>query len=241
MQRPVLAVDYIEDERLMMPLMKMISERGVRWSAIETDTANIPARAAAGDSGNIQPTTVQSQGFIGKRVNKLLVCKSLVNSATTLNGNQQVGYGNAGSVSLLQQSTQYRLNGKSVFPGFNGVTKPNERLGILTDEYGSQSCFPGSNQYRWDNANVLMGASGLDADGITSGKGFAGSLSYDCVRIGARVADLSIQIRRKFTGNVWADGVPNSATNEALNLNLYAEVDKQLVVRRDGSYMIQYV
>ena len=241
--RPILAVDYIDDERLMMPMMKMFQQRGARWNEIETDRINIAGRNAASQpAGTVQSIQNQSQGFIGKRVNKLLLVKTLVNSGEAQNAAVQMGFGNAGSVAVLSQKTQYRLNGRNVYPGFEGVSRPNERLGILTDEYGSQQSYPGSMQYKWSNADVLMqtGAQ-AGANQPASGKAFCGQLSYDCVRVGARVADLNISISRVFDADAGTAATAPASTNLALNVFMFGEVDKQLVLRRDGSYAISYV
>ncbi len=238
--RPIFAVDYVDDERIMMPLMRALKDNGVRWNEIEHDRAHIAGRNAEA-AGTKQTNSKQSMGFVGKRVERLLMTKQIVDQAQTVVNDEVVGYGNVASQALLKQETQIRLNGKNVFPGFGGITKPMERLGLISDEYGPCQAYPGSAHYRWSNANVLMkqGTSG-GAAVIDSGKAFSGALSYDCVRIGARVADLQIQISREFDASPANAAKAPSATNLALNLNLYAEVDKALAITSDG-YRIVYV
>jgi len=240
--RPILAVDSVEDPRLLMPLVKALKERGGRWNEIESDRFSVAGRVAE-IAGTVQETKAQSMGFIGKRVERLLMVKTLQSNAETVNGGVEVmGYGNLGSQALLNEQMQVRLNGKNVIPGFNGITKPNERLAIVADEYGPSSAFPGSNLYKWSNGDVLVdwNAVGGAAQYLT-GKAFGGSLSYDCVRIGARVADLAISLSRQFDADPGSATTAPASTNLPLTVNMYAEIDKAISVNPDGSYRIVYV
>ncbi len=238
--RPILAVDSVEDPRLLDPLVKALKERGGRWNEIETDRFSVNARAAE-VAGTRQNTQAQSMGYIGKRVERLLLVKSLQNSAEAVNGVEQMGYGNAGSQALLRQQTQIRLNGKNVMPGFNGITKPNERLAIVSDEYGPSSAYPGSVFYKWSNGDELVDWNAVGAtDQPLTGKAFGGALSYDAIRIGARVADLAISLSREFDADPGSATTAPASTNLALTVHMYAEVDKAIAVRPDGSYRIVY-
>lgn len=238
--RPILAVDSVEDPRLMEPLVKAMMERGARWMEIETDRFSVNARDAE-PAGTRQEVKAQSMGYVGKRVERLLMVKSLQDAAETNNGNEQMGYGNLGSQAVLHQHTQVRLNGKNVMPGFNGITKPNERLAIVSDEYGPSSAYPGSVFYKWSNGDTLMNwnAVGATLQPLT-GKAFGGALSYDCVRLGARVADLAISFSREFDADPGSATTAPHSTNLALTVHLYGEVDKAIAFRPDGSYRIVY-
>ena len=238
--RPILAVDYVDDERIMMPLMRALRDNGVRWNEIEHDRTHV-AGADGAAAGTKQNNNKQSMGFVGKRVERLLITKQLVDQQQTVIANEVAGYGNVASQAMLKQTTQVRLNGKNVFPGFEGISKPMERLGLISDEYGACQAYPGSAHYRWSNANILMkqGTSG-GAAVVDSGKAFSGALSYDVCRIGARVADLQIQIGREFDASPANAAQSPSATNLALNINIFAEVDKAMAITKDG-YRIVYV
>jgi len=235
--RPILAVDCIENPDLVRALSKSLKDQGARWLEIEHDRFNIPTNTAG--ANGVQPINAQSMGYIGKRVERLLMVKNLqaVGDTVMATGSHVMGYGNASSQAFQDQETQVRLNGKNVFPGFGGITRPNERLALISDEYGSCSSYPGAVFYNWSNADVLMK---LGTGYQLSGKAFAGQLSYDCVRIGARVADLQIQISRTGDGGTSGGDLAPRATNLACNVNMYAEVDKSLVMGRDGQYRIVY-
>jgi len=229
--RPLLAVDCVENPELVRALSRSLKESGARWMEIESDRFNAPANAGAANTK--QTISEQSMAFVGKRVERLLMCKTLQDPGLANNAGTVIGYGAVASYALQDQTTQVRLNGKNVFPGFDGISRPNQRLGLISDEYGACSAYPGSNLYNWSNGDLLVLIDGR------AGKEYGGALSYDCVRIGAKVADLQIQMTRTADGAAVAAGTIR-ATNAALNINLYAEVDKALVMGRDGQYRIVY-
>lgn len=226
--RPVLAVDHITNDVLVKQEIEALMKAGTVWDEIETDAYVIPAV----DTSGFQPAEVSVQSaansslaFKGKVVERLLLCKQLQNKNLELTGTEVNGFGGvASSQAVLNQTTQYRLNGKNIMPGFNGVSRPNERLGIAADEWGSTNGFIGSNLYKWSNKAASL------ADPLQ-----AGQMSWDIVRVGARVADLQINIQR--TNNRDADAL--SPTNAGLVVNCYAEVKKALAVMADG-YRIVY-
>ncbi len=227
--RPVIAVDHITNDVLVKQEINAIAKNGVVWDEIEWDSFVIP-EVDTSTFGNTDVATQnvsnQSLGYKNKYVERLLLCKQLQDITKGQNGNDLVGFGGlAPSQSLLGQTTQYRLNGKNVLPGFNGISGEMERLGVLSDEWGSVNSYPGSNIYHWSKGTDNMEGAGA----------FNGQMSWDCVRLGARVADLQINISR--TNN--KDSNANAATNNAINCNLYAEVKKAMAMGQSG-YSIVY-
>ena len=231
-QRPVLAVDIINNAVLVNQEINAIAKVGVVWDEIEWDSFVIPAVDTSGftvTEVKTQNVANQSLGYKGKYVERLLICKQLQNITLGHNGNDLVGFGGiAPSQSFVNQTTQYRLNGKNVLPGFNGVSGENERLGMLSDEWGSTNGFPGSNLYQWNKGSENMEGTGV----------FSGAMSWDSVRLGARVADLQINISR--VNN--SDTSTKSATNDGIVCNLYAEVKKAMALGASAgaSYRIIY-
>ncbi len=73
-----------------------------------------------------------------------------------------------------------------------------------------------------------------------SGKAFTGQLSYDCVRLGARVADLAISVSREFDADPGSATTAPASTNLPLTVHMYAEVDKAIAVAPDNTYRIVY-
>ena len=227
--RPVLAVDYIDNQNAVEPLTAQLSENGVRWLEVETDNGSMPAVDVSGyGAGDVVNSTVNinSLAFLDKNVERVLITKQLLDKAQTLNGVNVLAYGIASSVSNLQQALQIRLNGRNILPGFKGVKGDNARLGLMCDTWGEMDMLPGSNFYQWDQAPNLL------AEGKSSGQqDFFGML------LGAKVSNLQIQIERETN----ADTSVTQPTNSAQTVNIYGEVHKALTVRPDGSYRIQYV
>ncbi len=227
-QRPILAVDVINNPVLVQNAIDGLMANPVLWSEIETDNYTINAvdtSAYAVEDVERQQSTNNSLGFRGKFIERLLVCKQLQVKSKELNGSEVKGFGAvASSQAILNENTQFRVNGKNVWAGFNGVNRPNEMLGIVSDEYGSLNAYPGSNIYKWSN----QATNTADAD-------IGGQQAFSCVRLGCRVADLQIQIGRD---NV-RDSDALAPTNDALRVNLYAEVSKMINVSSKG-YRIVY-
>ena len=223
--RPILAYDYVSDPRVLAPMVEQMNQ-GTEWSEVEWDNFVIPEVVLGTDITQVQTTNNNSLGFVGKKLGRLLIVKTLANPALDVAvGGEVEGFGGAqSSQAVLNQTTNIRLNGKNVFPGANGVTGSNEMLGVVVDAYGDMQQYPGSNLYQWNKTATLMDVAGL-----------AGQAAYSCCQIGARVADLQVGLQR--TNN--QDTSRKSATNDALQINLYAEVSKAIMFK-DGRYSIMY-
>ena len=227
MLRPVLAVDYVDDERVVAPMMGVLM-KGVQWDEIEWDNFLIPAKDttafAAGDT-DTQTVNNQSLGFRGKTINRLLIAKTAVNLDTEVFNNAVLGFGApASSQAFLNEKFQIRLNGKNVFPGAGGIVGANQMLGTLVDAYGDHQAYPGSNLYKWNKAGD-----------INADVNFRGQSAWDCCEIGARVADLQLSITR----TIHKDTDTRHPTTDSTQVNMYAEVNK--VMRFDGgNYSIIY-
>ena len=225
--RPVLAVDYVDEDRVVAPMMAVL-QRGVQWDEIEWDNFLMPAVDTTGYGvADVKAVSVnnQSLGFRGKVINRLLVAKTAVGLATELNGNAVLGFGApVSSQALLGEQFQIRLNGKNVFPGAGGVVGPNQMLGTLVDAYGDHQAYPSSNQYKW-----TLGNGNLENPLI------GGQAAWDCCEIGARVADLQLSITRDTN----RDTSVRAPTNQAIQVNMYAEINKVLSFQ-NGSYSIVY-
>tara|TARA_R110000764_G_scaffold225200_1_gene314594 strand:- start:269 stop:1522 length:1254 start_codon:yes stop_codon:yes gene_type:complete len=228
-QRPILAVDIVNNQAMVDTAINSLMSAPILWQEIETDNYTINAVDTSGeaDAGYTarQQSNNNSLGFRGKYVERLLVCKQLVNKLKEQNGQAVLGFGAvASSQALLNEQTQFRVNGKNIFAGFNGINKPNEMLAMVSDEYGSLNAYPGSNLYKWTKQAAL------NDDGNSGGQ-----QAFSCVRLGCRVADLQVQIGRDNN----RDSDLRAPTNDALNVNLYAEVSKMVNVGSNG-YRIVY-
>tara|TARA_B110000046_G_scaffold69362_1_gene77407 strand:+ start:3726 stop:4976 length:1251 start_codon:yes stop_codon:yes gene_type:complete len=227
-QRPILAVDVQSNPVAVQSAVEQISSAPIMWQDIEQDnyTMNAVDTSLFGAAETATQTAVnQSLGFKGKFVERLLITKQIQNKLLERNGASVLGFGAlASSQAILNEKVQINLNGNPILPGFQGMTKPNEILGMLSDEWGSINAYPGSNLYEWSNT-------GSNLDDANTG----GQQSFICVRLGARVAQLQTSISR--TNN--RDTSAKAATNAALNINLYGEVSKMLNVTKSG-YRVVY-
>tara|TARA_B110000285_G_scaffold112451_1_gene127633 strand:- start:944 stop:2203 length:1260 start_codon:yes stop_codon:yes gene_type:complete len=228
--RPVLAVDYIDNQNAVEPLTAQLMQNGVRWLEIETDNGSMPEVDVSGfGATEIDKTldNINSLGFLDKNVERILITKQLLDKTQTVDGaNNVLGYGLPSSFANLQQALQIRLNGRNILPGFRGVKGDNARLGLMCDTWGAMSMMPGSNFYQWDQAFNLY------QEGRVGGQ-----QDYFGMLLGAKVANLQIQIERETN----ADTSVTRPTNSAQTVNIYGEVHKALTIRPDGSYRIQYV
>lgn len=228
-QRPILAVDVNSNPAVVEAAVSQVSAQPIMWQEIENDNFVMNAVDTSGFGNTdtaVQTTVNQSLGFKGKFVERLLITKQIQDKSKELNVNNVLGFGAiASSQAVLNEKVQINLNGNPILPGFQGMTRPNEILGVLSDEWGSINAYPGSNLYAWSSTPAAL-------DDANTG----GQQSFICVRLGARVAQLQTSISR--TNN--RDTTNKAATNNALNVNLYAEVSKMLNVTKNG-YRIVYV
>lgn len=227
-QRPILSVDVNSNPAVVEAAVSQVSAQPIMWQEIENDNFVMNAVDTSGFGNTdtaVQTAVNQSLGFKGKFVERLLITKQIQDKSKELNGNDVLGFGAiASSQAVLNEKVQINLNGNPILPGFQGMTRPNEILGMLSDEWGSINAYPGSNLYAWSSTpNVL--------DDANTG----GQQSFICVRLGARVAQLQTSISR--TNN--RDTTNKAATNDALNVNLYAEVSKMLNITKNG-YRVVY-
>ena len=227
-QRPILSVDVNSNPAVVEAAVSQVSAQPIMWQEIENDNFVMNAVDTSGFGNTdtaVQTTVNQSLGFKGKFVERLLITKQIQDKSKELNVNDVLGFGAiASSQAVLNEKVQINLNGNPILPGFQGMTRPNEILGMLSDEWGSINAYPGSNLYAWSSTpNVLDDAN------------TRGQQSFICVRLGARVAQLQTSISR--TNN--RDTTNKAATNDALNVNLYAEVSKMLNITKNG-YRVVY-
>ncbi len=227
-QRPILAVDVNSNPVVVEAAVSQVSAQPIMWQEIENDNFVMNAVDTSGfaiTDTAVQTAVNQSLGFKGKFVERLLITKQIQDKSKELNVNDVLGFGAiASSQAVLNEKVQINLNGNPILPGFQGMTRPNEILGMLSDEWGSINAYPGSNLYAWSSTPNLL-------DDANTG----GQQSFICVRLGARVAQLQTSISR--TNN--RDANNKSATNDALNVNLYAEVSKMLNITKNG-YRVVY-
>ena len=141
-------------------------------------------------------------------------------------------YGHFNSPSMYQQAVQFRVNGKNKTPR-DGITKPNQRLALLTDTYGDCAAVPFQNYSRAADENYFRIAALDEQD---DGNSYHCLYDITSLHIGERIEDL--QVEHKRTG--LANGDDDLDSNKPLNVLVMAEVKKAMSFA-NGSYDISYV
>ena len=234
-----------------MGKQKLGGFQGVSYTSIEHDRVNIP-RVGQGNNQPLVANTVdvatQSQtlhinGFNNKTVGRMLIQKAPTEPTSYLNGTQLFRYGKTGSKAFNKEALQVRVNGSSIIAG-KGIVGANQRLGMLNDVWGNLSLTPFSNGEAYlssdaDNRNNF----------INDGNPSISNLDYYGININNKVEDLQIDFERQaiylYTSSPVNAGNDNTATNisdnnQAINLNIFCEVYKQIVPSA-GGYNVVYV
>ena len=194
---------------------------GVSYRPVEHDSVDLPA--ITGVTGTkAQSNSNMVKGFNGKMLHKLLMVQTPTDSSTWVSGNANLGYADQGSKSLYKSNYQVRVNGanKLTRTGWSGH---NQRLGELVDTYGEVNVLMGQNETFLAEGNNY----------IDNGASIMGQLDYTGLDIQERVDELIVEVDR--TGVEGDDSL-----NQRIRLNLFGEVDKQVVMRTDGRYNVIY-
>ena len=202
----------------------MKSYAGVRYRPIEHDSVHVPAiTTTASDKLEVeQQNKFSLNGFLNKKLHKVAIVKTPTDSATWTSGNANEGFANQGSKALWKERLQIRVNGSNKLVG-NGVNRPNQRLAMLTDAYGTFNVVQGQQlTYLAEGTNQIE-------DSETQGQ-----LAYD----GLIIDEPSV---REFVVEMDRTGVyQNNGLNQALTLNLFGETEKAVVPISGGGVNIVY-
>ena len=251
---PILMADVIMDEALVATLDSAMIGKPIRFDAIEVDRIGLAAVAAMPATGASveQAVTLQSKGFLGKYVKRICVQKSAQDSTKNVDANALVrGFGANGSLAMEGEQSNLRINGRNLLGG-NGNTTAAQSMMNCTDTWGEINSYPFSamNSVGLDNeeATTLNGPAGLPPTvpslliktlaATAKQSQLIGQQAYLGFRLDERCDNLQLQYRR--VGRTQIAASP-PGTGAALNLTLYAEVSKQLVVRGMGDWAVSYV
>jgi hypothetical protein len=218
---PVLLVDEVVNPERQAQIAKQY--KGVQFNAIEHD--RVPINAIAVGAGSVEQTKTVG-GFDNKRVNRFLIVNTPQAVATT---DACMGLG---STAMFKEKIQIRINGSNRYPA-DGITRPNQRLALLTDVWGSCNAFPGTN-------TVLCGTDVADDDKkierVATTRTFGGNLDYfGCTTpMDEPVLEFQIDHTR------YSETSASAPQYGAMNLNVFGEVMKQIVVAGNG-YRVVYL
>ena len=222
-----LLCDEVDDGAVKAEMIKRYE--GVVYHPYEFDRVNLPAvaTAATDDSTKLveQQTNNLIHGFNNKKVKRLLLVHKPTNEATWVNGNKNDGYGNNASQALFRNNCQLRINGVNKFAG-SGVSGQNKRLAMTTDAFGDINLFAGQNMTQTQKFNNYV--AGTDTLQKTQG-----AVSY----LGCFVEE-NINTLQVFVDRTGVHG--NQTLNQAIDLNIMAEVEKAVILTNDGQYRVIY-
>lgn len=205
--QPLLVADEFIDPAMHS---KFLSEfKSVMFNSWETETVQLPANAV---SSNFKLT-----GLCGKTVGRVLVQKQGATAYSKL-------YKNLGSEVMINETIQFVIDGRNWMPN-DGISRPNEKLGILTDTFGVCNSIPLSNDTGCYRAPMV----------IQNYDDRIGHLDYTAIKVGQTVANVQLNYKRE---------IPIGASvrySQSLRLNVFGEVGKAIVKSPSVGYMVVYL
>ena len=225
--QPQLVVDVVQNEGLRQQLKGALSQ--VVWNEVEGDRFLVSG-VGTGAAANVQTTQAKLNGFNSKVVGRMYVLNSMQGDALNIDGNSVLTYGRFNSPSMVRQACQFRVNGKNKIPR-NGLTKPNQRLSLVTDTFGDCASVP------CQNYMASAAAGRIDVvDKADDGNNYHPMHDTTGLFIGERVEDLQIEYKRTTVN----DSTTALAENADLIVEVFAEVRKMLSFS-NGAYDIGYM
>lgn len=218
---PFLIVNELTNESAKMNILKTYN--GVVFRPLEHSRVTVPVlNPTAADPNPPQDITFTLNSFNNKTLQRLLMIKTPVSTSSN-------SYGKLGSISQHKEETQVNINGANLLPQ-NGLTTRNEAKAMLYD--------------LWGDAVDMCGASWLpDAtNAVANADDVLGQLDYRSVMIENYVSDFQVQFKRQgqYKTGVGDADQKYEQYNQALQLNMFGEVNKLIQVNPDGSYLIRY-
>ena len=240
--RPILVVDCVNDPDIRKQLLD--NSKAVSYTCIESDRVII---GAVGPTGvNVRSSSVL-KGFDNKVVNRMLLVNQPTEAALGVltmadnagaYGTQVLYAGKNNSIAQYNLQVQVAVNGSNLFNG-EGLSGAASRQAIMTDTWGDMVANYGSNQVGiCDNSTGLIGTV---SDGYFNDPArlqFGGD--YTGFKVMDRVKYLELSYTRSgvaVTNNLVFNA---GASNQAINVIVYAEVPKMLMIQ-GGDYRIAYM
>ena len=219
---PFLVVNELTNPNAISNVLKQY--KGAVFRPLEHSRVTVPVlNPTAGDPNPQQDITFTLNSYNNKTLQRLLMVKTPVSTSSN-------AYGKLGSVAQNKEETQININGANLLPQ-SGLTTRNEAKAMLFD--------------LWGDCIDLCGASWLpDAtNAVANASDVLGQLDYRSVMVENFVQDFQVQFKRK---GQYKQGTSDAnqkfeTYNQALQLNMFGEVNKMIQVNPDGTYLIRYV
>lgn len=236
---PILLVDEIVNDDLKAENRKNM--KNVVWNAIEKDIIQVPdgkttANALADTATAEQATNRKINGFDSKLVSRMVIMKAFTDKSKDVAANAVVGNGSFSSRIMHNEKVNMALNGKRVFSG-DGL-KGAGKLRLMADTWGDVNIAPfdASQSVGLDKkADASTHSDGARPIVATNQNPHVGQGDYIGLTLGDRVNNLELNYERTLV----KDTEPVQIYNEGLDLHMYAEVSKTLIMGKDG-YQVRY-
>tara|TARA_R110000850_G_scaffold107542_2_gene219270 strand:- start:576 stop:1898 length:1323 start_codon:yes stop_codon:yes gene_type:complete len=239
----LLVVDEVNDGEAKDSMMS--GYEGVVFRPLETDSVVVPSVSGVADnaaSSQIEKThSFLVNGFNNKRLSKIAVFQQPTDAGTWQSGTGNVGFMGFASKAQWRSSLQVRINGSNVLPGagiqgtssgiaptaadpgvsVQGGSRANRTLRKLTETWGSFNVVPCMNWCGSTQRTDLTQVQGM------------GDLDIFGLRIEENVNEFQLQYSRFGLFD-------NQTQNQQLNLVIIGEVEKAVVMNRDGTYNVVY-
>ena len=235
-KQPQLVCTEIKDEQLKSVLRKQF--KGVMYTQIEHDLVKVPAvtQPAAGSTAS-QSVALRVKGYDGKLVGRIIASKSFSDKTKYNRANVTVGQGEFDSRACIGESVNFRLNGAEVYPG--ALDSHAKRAMACVEVWGDLNVCPFANVPAQGNncQNSVVNGKGSFSEraGGTDEDDRIGQSDYIAVDVSDRVSQLQFDFSRTVLNDT-----ANAFEDAALDVNMYAEVQKQIIVKGSG-YEINYV
>ena len=247
---PLLVVDEIVGDGKAKVMGKF---KGVNFTMIEHDRVRLaPVTPTSTDPNKVQATTFKIAGFNNKNLGRMLIVKSPIIKDRYRDSGKDNGtnIGKAGkfqSVACHREVVQLRKNGNAILTG-RGLDSSAQRLAMLNDVWGQSAVPPFQNgeAYTSNIADDTVLRSLLENNNMD-----IGTLDYLAFDLrGEKTQDIQLDFQRNGVyvfqstpkNNTTATDITatgNSKYNQGLDLHIFAEVDKSIVVQ-GNSYQVLY-
>lgn len=227
--RPILSYDELTDDGDKASAVRGFNS--VSWNAIEHDRAFVPSVATAGVNVRAdQEVNINVKNFRDKYVSRLVVMKNPQDTSLFVATNDISPMGAYASITSLNEEFNLKINGKPKLP--RNLDRDNKRLALLNDSWGVANAYPLNATHGSDrNYHILA-----SFDGAFAKKGQVGVQDYIGLDIEDKIMDMELLFKRTNEGT---GGTDAEQYNTAIDLNLYAECRKAIVLSGD-SYKVIY-
>jgi hypothetical protein len=244
--RPILSFDEVIDPQEKAAITKGF--KGASWDAIEHD--RVVAPAITGGGVNNRPSQVVNanvKNYRGKYLRKIVISKQVTDPTVANEGTVNVSpMGAYSSATCINEKLNLKINGAPKLP--NAMDKPNKRLGLLTDAWGTANAYPLNADF--GNSVGAAGGGGVSPSGprtyfilgkfnATSRATQVGLQDYFGCEIEDEVRDMEINFERSGEGKA-ALATGNERYNSQLHLHMWGLCKKSIMVSGD-KYSVSYM